>query len=48
MTIAAVQDLGQLTAIYGETVARTLEARFGIKVIGRLTAGDTPSGSRKC
>lgn len=41
VTIAAVQDLGQLTAIYGETVARTLEARFGIKVIGRLTAGDT-------
>ncbi len=41
VTIAAVQDLGQLTEIYGETVARTLEARFGIKVIGRLTAGDT-------
>src|SRR5690606_4237771 len=41
ITIAAVQDLGQLTAIYGETVAKALEARFGIKVIGRLTAGDT-------
>jgi hypothetical protein len=41
ITIAAVQDLGQLTALYGETVAHTLEARFGIKVIGRLTAGDT-------
>lgn len=41
ITIAAVQDLGQLTAIYGEAVARTLEARFGIKVIGRLMAGDT-------
>lgn len=41
VTIAAVQDLGQLSAIYGETVARTLEARFGIKMIGRLTAGDT-------
>lgn len=41
VTIAAVQDLGQLTETYGETVARTLEARFGIKVIGRLTAGDT-------
>jgi hypothetical protein len=41
VTIAAVQDLGQLVEIYGETVARTLEARFGIKAIGRLTAGDT-------
>lgn len=41
VTIAAVQDLGQLTAIYGETVARSLEARFGIKIVGRLTAGDT-------
>lgn len=41
VTIAVVQDLGQLVETYGETVARTLEARFGIKVIGRLTAGDT-------
>lgn len=41
LTIAAVQDLGQLVEIYGETVARTLESRFGIKVVGRLTAGDT-------
>lgn len=41
MTIAAIQDLGQLVETYGETTARTLEARFGIKVIGRLTAGDT-------
>ena len=41
VTIAAIQDLGQLVEIYGETVAKTLEARFGIKVIGRLTAGDT-------
>lgn len=41
ITIAAVQDLGQLVEAYGETVARTLEARFGIKVIGRLSAGDT-------
>ena len=41
LTVAAVQDLGQLVETYGETAARTLEARFGIKVIGRLTAGDT-------
>ena len=41
MTIAAIQDLGQLVETYGETTARTLEARFGIKMIGRLTAGDT-------
>lgn len=41
MTIAAIQDLGQLVETYGETTARTLEARCGIKVIGRLTAGDT-------
>lgn len=41
MTIAAIQDLGQLVETYGETTARTLEARFGIKVIGRLSAGDT-------
>lgn len=40
-TIAAVQDLGQLVDAYGETTARALEARFGIKFIGRLTAGDT-------
>lgn len=41
MTVAAVQDLGQLVEAYGETTARVLEARFGIKVIGRLSAGDT-------
>jgi hypothetical protein len=41
VTIAAIQDLGQLVETYGETTARTLEARFGIKVVGRLTAGDT-------
>lgn len=41
VTIAAIQDLGQLVETYGETTARTLEARFGIKVAGRLTAGDT-------
>lgn len=41
MMIAAIQDLGQLVETYGETTARTLEARFGIKVVGRLTAGDT-------
>lgn len=39
--IAAIQDLGQLVETYGETTARTLEARFGIKFVGRLTAGDT-------
>lgn len=41
MVIAAIQDLGQVVETYGETTARTLESRFGIKVIGRLTAGDT-------
>lgn len=41
IAIAAVQDLGQLVATYGETTARALEARFGIKIVLKLTAGDT-------
>ncbi|NMG40854.1 type IV secretion system DNA-binding domain-containing protein [Chelativorans sp. ZYF759] len=41
VAVAAVQDLGQLVATYGETTARALEARFGIKVVLKLAAGDT-------
>jgi hypothetical protein len=41
IAIAALQDLGQLVEAYGETAARALEARFGIKAILRLSAGDT-------
>lgn len=40
-TIATLQDLGQLTDAYGETRARTIQARFGIRCVLKLEDGDT-------
>jgi hypothetical protein len=41
VTIAAVQDLAQLTEIYGENLSEVILARFRIKLIHQLDAGNT-------
>ncbi len=40
-TIATLQDLGQLEEIYGETQARLIEARLGIRCVLALEDGET-------
>jgi hypothetical protein len=40
-TVATLQDLGQLTDTYGETRAKLIMARFGIRCVLNLEDGDT-------
>lgn len=41
VTVAAVQDIASLIDLYGENTTRTLLARFRIKLVHQLDAGDT-------
>jgi hypothetical protein len=41
ITIVTLQDLGQLTRAFGETVARMIQARFGVRCVLMLEDGDT-------
>ncbi|MGO4287840.1 TraM recognition domain-containing protein, partial [Bosea sp. TAB14] len=40
-TIATLQDLGQLEELYGQTKARLIEARLGIRCVLALEDGET-------
>lgn len=40
-TIATVQDLGQITALFGEQKGSVVEARFGVRLVLRLEPGET-------
>ena len=40
-TIATVQDLGQITAMFGQEQGSVVEARFGIRLVLRLEPGET-------
>ena len=41
VTIAAIQDIAHLIEIYGENISRVLLARFRIRLVHQLDAGDT-------
>ncbi|CAH1649501.1 TrwB_AAD_bind domain-containing protein [Hyphomicrobiales bacterium] len=41
VTVAAVQDIAHLIELYGENLTRILLARFRIKLVHQLDAGDT-------
>ena len=41
VTVAAVQDIAHLIELYGENLSRILLARFRIKLVHQLDAGDT-------
>ncbi|MDU6831429.1 MAG: type IV secretion system DNA-binding domain-containing protein [Bradyrhizobium sp.] len=40
-TIATVQDLGQITALFGQEQGSVVESRFGIRLVLRLEPGET-------
>lgn len=40
-TIATVQDLGQITALFGQEQGAVVESRFGIRLVLRLEPGET-------
>ncbi len=40
-TIATVQDLGQITALFGQQQGSVVESRFGIRLVLRLEPGET-------
>jgi hypothetical protein len=40
-TIASVQDLGQITALFGPEQGSVVESRFGIRLVLRLEPGET-------